>query len=142
MSGTSQTARSFKLELDALGGLEQSQVPSGTPEQVEPLVELFAEAAADAPKVFRVRPFGGKTLPMPVPISSDSDEEQDTSTPLWDCVANDAAAGGVPNVPYFLQLYGYDDEETVKHLRGIATGIYASRIAPVKIHLKKLKTNE
>ena len=70
---------------------------------------------------------------------SDDEVEQDPGQSVWDAVSVDAALGGVPNVPYYLQLYGYDDEETVKTLRGIATGIYASKIAPVKRHLKKQK---
>jgi len=109
-------------------------------------LEVFAEAAAvppDAPR--KQRPiYGGKTLPMPRPmdLSDEEEPEQDTGVTVWDAVGEDAALGGTPNVPYYLQMYGYDDEEIVKTLRGIATGIYASRIAPAKRHMKKMKKDD
>jgi len=127
---------------DADGGLKQSQSIPSTPIMGGQEEEVFAEAPASpptAPTKQRLT-YGMKTLPMPEPMSNSDDEvEQDSANAVWDAVSIDAACGGVPNVPYYLQLYGYDDEETVKTLRGIATGIYASRIAPVKRHLKKQK---
>ena len=132
--------------------LQPTQPYPGTPtlgQSQRSDLEVFAEAAASPPSPPRkTRPtYGMKTLPMPAPmILSDDDEvEQDhdwNGKSVWDAVSIDAASGGTPNVPYYLQLYGYDDEETVKTLRGIATGIYASRIAPAKRHLKKLKQEE
>lgn len=129
---------------DADGGLKQSpSLPSTPPMGGQPEEEVFAEAPASPPPapIKPARPtYGMKTLPMPEPMSDSDDEvEQDPGQAVWDAVSVDAACGGVPNVPYYLQLYGYDDEETVKTLRGIATGIYASKIAPVKRHLKKQK---
>lgn len=128
---------------DADGGLKQSQSIPGTPPVGQSQLEVFAEAAASPPAApVKIRhAYGGKTLPMPLPmdLSDDEEQDQDSGKAVWDAVQLDAACGGVPNVPYYLQLYGYDDEETVKTLRGIATGIYASRIAPVKRHMKKQK---
>jgi len=130
--------------------LQPSQPYPSTPPIEEHLgktqLEVFAEAAASPPSPPRkTRPtFGGKTLPMPRPMDLSDEEgpDQDTGVTVWDAVGEDAALGGAPNVPYYLQLYGYDDEEIVKTLRGIATGIYASRIAPAKRHLKKLKAGQ
>jgi len=126
--------------------LQPSQPFPSTPPMAigESQLEVFAEAAALPPSPPRKQRhvFGGKTLPMPRPMDLSDDEEQDldrSGVTVWDAVSEDAALGGAPNDPYYLQLYGYDDEETVKTLRGIATGIYASKIAPAKRHLKKLK---
>lgn len=128
---------------DADGGLKQSPSLPGTPIIGQSQLEVFAEAAEVPPGAPRKAPrptYGGKTLPMPLPMPiSDDEDEQDSEPYVWDAIQLDAASGGVPNVPYYLQLYGYDDEEIVKYLRGIATGIYASKIAPVKRHLKKQK---
>lgn len=100
--------------------------------------------AAPVKDMSKKRPRHGVKQPMRLDLidshtsASDQDEDEEeldqdqAEKKMWDAIHVYVNLGGIPNVVRYMDEFRYTADETVNHLRAIASGMHAQFIKPRK----------